>query len=101
MLHRGTWVEKILLESIWEEATLALMLVKISDWLFPHRNYPRGLGRDREGQHCKVGKPVCCLGELCSPFGYCNSAAEGEERAVQLLSGLLVPFVFRRLMCEW
>lgn len=94
---------KILLESIWEETTLALMLVKIADWLAvsPLKLSP-GVGK-RPGGSALQSREVCmnCLGELCSPFGYCNSAAEGEERAVQILSGLLIPFVFRKLMGEW
>lgn len=94
---------KILLESIWEETTLALMLVKISDWLSvsPPKLSP-GVGK-RPGGSALQSREACvnCLGELCSPFGCCNSAVEGEERAVQILSGLLISFIFQKLMDEW
>lgn len=94
---------KILLESIWEETTLALMLVKISDWLSvsPPKLSP-GVGK-RPGGSALQSRKACvnCLGELCSPFGCCNSAVEGEERAVQILSGLLISFIFQKLMGEW
>lgn len=94
---------KILLESIWEETTFALMLVKISDWLSvsPPKLSP-GVGK-RPGGSALQSREACvnCLGELCSPFGCCNSAVEGEERAVQILSGLLISFIFQKLMGEW
>lgn len=94
---------KILLESIWEETTLALTLVKISDWLSvsPPKLSP-GVGK-RPGGSALQSREACvnCLGELCSPFGCCNSAVEGEERAVQILSGLLISFIFQKLMGEW
>lgn len=94
---------KILLESIWEETTLALILVKISDWLsVSPPKLSLGVGK-RLGRSALQSREACvkCLGELCSPFGYCNSAAEGEEKAVQILSGLLIPFIFRKLMGKW
>lgn len=63
---------KILLESIWEETTLALILVKISDWLSvsPPKLSP-GVGK-RPGRSALQSREACvnCLGELCSPFGY-------------------------------
>lgn len=99
---QGNMGGKILLESIWEETTLALMLVKISDWLSvsPPKLSP-GVGK-RPGGSALQSREACvnCLGELCSPFGCCNSAVEGEERAVQILSGLLISFIFQKLMDE-
>lgn len=94
---------KILLESIWEDTTLALILVKISDCLsVSPPKLSLGVGKG-PGRSALQSREACmnCPGELCSPFGYCNSAAEGEERAVQILSGLLIPFICRKLMGEW
>lgn len=92
---------KILLESSWEETMVALMLIKISSWLPVSPLKLSTGGWERLGRSALQRREACvCLGELCSPSGYCKSTAEGEERAVQILGGLLIPFAFRKLMGE-
>ena len=93
---------KILLESSRGETTVALMLIEISSWLPVSPLKLATGGWERPGRSAPQRWEACvCLGELCSPSGYCKSTAEGEETAVQALSGLLIPFTFRKLVGEW